>query len=185
MKEIPMKSRLIAVIAVLSLTAPQVLAEEPAFEPGPVFENFGPAVAVEADFDIPDGARFQVSFDVSAKAKEGELNRTLVAAARFMNMHARAGVPVENLSLAVVVHGGATKDVTNAGYYSEAIGGENANAELIAALIDADVEIIVCGQSAAYSGIANDDLLPGVKMALSAMTAHAVLQSKGYTLNPF
>jgi intracellular sulfur oxidation DsrE/DsrF family protein len=94
-------------------------------------------------------------------------------------------VPVENINLAVVVHGGATKDVTNAGYYSEAIGGENANAALIAALVDANVEIIVCGQSAAFNGIANDDLLPGVKMALSAMTAHAVLQDKGYTLNPF
>ncbi len=180
-----MKSRLIAVIAALSLVTPQVLAERSAFEPGPVIENFGPAIAVEADFTIPDDARFQVSYDVSAKAKEGELNRTLVAAARFMNMHARAGVPVENLNLAVVVHGGATKDVTNAGYYSESIGSENANAALIAALIDADVEIIVCGQSAAYNGIANDDLLPGVKMALSAMTAHAVLQGKGYTLNPF
>jgi len=180
-----MKPSLIAIIAALSLTAPQVLAEEPAFKPGPVLENFGPAVAVEADFAIPDDAQFRVSFDVSDKAEEGELSRTLVAAARFMNMHARAGVPVENLNLAVVVHGGATKDVTNAGYYSEAVGGENTNAALIAALIDADVEIVVCGQSAAFHGVGKDDLLPGVKMALSAMTAHAVLQGKGYTLNPF
>jgi len=28
-------------------------------------------------------------------------------------------------------------------------------------------------------------LLPGVEMALSAMTAHAILQQEGYTLNPF
>jgi len=27
--------------------------------------------------------------------------------------------------------------------------------------------------------------LPGVTMALSAMTAHALLQQDGYTLNPF
>jgi hypothetical protein len=33
--------------------------------------------------------------------------------------------------------------------------------------------------------VATDDLLPGVEMALSAMTAHALLQNSGFTLNPF
>ena len=33
--------------------------------------------------------------------------------------------------------------------------------------------------------VTNDDLLPGVELALSAMTMHALLQQKGYTLNPF
>ena len=64
--------------------------------------------------------------------------------------------------------------------------GENsAGAGLIAALTDHGVRIIVCGQSAAYYDVATDDLLPGVEMALSAMTAHALLQQQGYTLNPF
>jgi intracellular sulfur oxidation DsrE/DsrF family protein len=43
----------------------------------------------------------------------------------------------------------------------------------------------VCGQSAAFNDVTNEDLLPGVHMALSAMTAHAQLQQEGYTLNPF
>jgi intracellular sulfur oxidation DsrE/DsrF family protein len=47
------------------------------------------------------------------------------------------------------------------------------------------VKIIVCGQTAAYYGVKTDELLPGVQMALSAMTAHALLQQQGYTLNPF
>jgi len=29
------------------------------------------------------------------------------------------------------------------------------------------------------------DLLPGITMAPSAITAHALLQQQGYTLNPF
>jgi hypothetical protein len=33
--------------------------------------------------------------------------------------------------------------------------------------------------------VAAEQLIPGVKMALSAMTAHAQLQQQGYTLNPF
>ena len=52
-------------------------------------------------------------------------------------------------------------------------------------MIDQGVRVIVCGQSAAYYDVENDALLPGVEMALSAMTAHAVLQQQGYALNPF
>jgi hypothetical protein len=33
--------------------------------------------------------------------------------------------------------------------------------------------------------VKTEDLLPGVEMALSAMTAHALLQQQGYTFNPF
>ncbi|HCE21170.1 MAG TPA: hypothetical protein DF282_01490, partial [Hyphomonas sp.] len=47
------------------------------------------------------------------------------------------------------------------------------------------VRIILCGQTAAYRDIEKSDLLPGVEIALSAMTAHAKLQQDGYSLNPF
>ena len=39
--------------------------------------------------------------------------------------------------------------------------------------------------SAAAYGVAKGDLIPGVELALSAMTAHAQLQQAGYTVNPF
>jgi len=52
-------------------------------------------------------------------------------------------------------------------------------------LMKNQVRVYLCGQSAAYYDISNDMLASGVKMALSAMTAHAVLQSKGYKVNPF
>ena len=45
--------------------------------------------------------------------------------------------------------------------------------------------VYLCGQSAAAYGIDKGDLIPGVEMALSAMTAHAVLSAEGYSLNPF
>ena len=91
-------------------------------------------------------------------------------------MHARAGIDTNRIELAVVVHGKAVHNVAT---------GIAGNSGLVAALIDHGVSIIVCGQSAAYYGVATDDLLPGVEMALSAMTAHALLQQQGYTLNPF
>jgi intracellular sulfur oxidation DsrE/DsrF family protein len=61
----------------------------------------------------------------------------------------------------------------------------NPNGALIDALRAKGVRVIVCGQSAAAYDVQKADLYPGVEMALSAMTAHALLQQQGYTLNPF
>jgi intracellular sulfur oxidation DsrE/DsrF family protein len=151
-------------------------ADMSSFTTGPVIKDFGPVADVDVTLSIPEGAKFRHSYDVSTQADEGEPNRTLVTAARFINMHARAGVDAEDISLAVIVHGKAVFDVS---------GKAPASADLVAALIENGVRIIVCGQSAAYYEVNTDDLLPGVEMALSAMTAHALLQQQGYTLNPF
>jgi intracellular sulfur oxidation DsrE/DsrF family protein len=161
------------VLAACSTTA---LANEGTLSKGPVFKDYGPVAEIEATMPIPPGTTFRHSFDVSTPAPAGNPNSTLVSAARFINMHARAGVPVDNIRVAVVVHGKAVKEMADE---------SSASAGLIAALTDQGVRIIVCGQSATYYGVATDDLLPGVEMALSAMTAHAVLQQQGYTLNPF
>lgn len=175
---------LLSILILLSAAAP-ALAGEDAFTPGPVFKEFGPVADVDATFPIPDGAVFKVQFDTRVQAEKGELNKTLVSAARLINMLARADVPVENVHVAVVIHGGAVRDATNAARYAEAVGGDNANAALIAALKEKGARIILCGQSAAYYDVETKDLLPGVEMALSAMVAHALLEQEGYSLNPF
>ena len=45
--------------------------------------------------------------------------------------------------------------------------------------------VLLCGQSAASRGVDPDDLIPGVEVALSAMTAFLVLQDRGYRVNPW
>jgi intracellular sulfur oxidation DsrE/DsrF family protein len=156
------------------------------FATGPVITDFGRTAPVETDFKIPKRAKFKVLYDTKDATKPGEVNKSLTTAARFLNMHAKAGVPEKNMKLAVVFHGKGSFDLTRAEYYgSKYDEAENANAAIIKALLDKDVRIILCGQTAAFYGIKNEDLLPGVEMALSAMTAHAVLQQEGYTLNGF
>lgn len=172
-------------VAAVMMTSGSAYADESAFSMGPVFSEFGPAAEIDADFTIPEGMMLKTSFDVSKSADEGTRNRTFESAARFINMHARAGVSLDRMKLAIVVHGSAVHDVAVATHYAQAVGGENANAELIAALTEQGVRIIVCGQSAAYYDVENAELLPGVEMALSAMTAHAVLQQQGYAVNLF
>ena len=161
------------VIICLSLSAE---SNSETFSTGPVFEAYGPVAAVDVTVPLPEDAAFKHSFDVATRADDGDLNRSLVSVARFINMHARAGVDVDQIQAAIVVHGGAVHDVAK---------GAGVNGDLVSALVAQNVRIIVCGQSATYYGVSKDDLLPGVEMALSAMTMHALLQQDGYTVNPF
>lgn len=154
------------------------------FSAGPVFDDYGKKVTVKGvKFDST--AQFKVAFDVASGAEQGTLNRKFDSLARFINMHVASGVPRENIELALVVHGGATLDLLNNVTYNLRKGSDNVNLPLVMALAQNNVRVIVCGQSAAGHGISEDQFFDGVEIALSAMSAHALLQQNGYTLNPF
>ncbi len=139
---------------------------------------------------MPTDTEFAHSFDVVEAADGDARNRGFESAARFVNMHAAAGVDPDNIRVAVVVHGGAVRDLlTNAARAERALtldaDGANPSGAMVQAMLDAGVRFIVCGQSMAGAGIAREELRDGVEVALSAMTAHALLQQRGYTVNPF
>lgn len=184
-----MMKHAIALLAASLVAAPAAAqqADMSSFTTGPVFEDFGPVAEVpDANFAIPEDAEFHVAFDVAQGAEDGAINRTFTSAARLINMHQRAGVEPMNNRAAVVVHGRAVFDLLNAtSWTAKGREGENGSAAAVAQMIDQGVRFIVCGQSATAYGVTAQDLLPGVEMALSAMTAHAVLQQQGYTVNPF
>lgn len=182
-----MKNISAIILAALAILATPVAAQDmSAFHAGTAITGHGKIASIDSDMPIPEGTILRVAFDTST-AKEGTVNRSLDSAARFINMHVEAGVPVENIHLAIVVHGPAVFDVVSDAAYARkyADATTNPNTAIVAALLEKGVEIIVCGQSATAQNVTKADLLPGVKMALSAMTAHALLQQQGYTLNPF
>ena len=164
-------------MAALVCAAPASAQDMSAFETGPVFAQFGPHAPVEGIGEVPGDTEFSIAFDVAKPADEGDRNRGFESAARFINMHVSHGVPEENIRIAVVVHGKAVNDLLAKP--------DNTSADMVQVMLGEGVRFIVCGQSAAAYGVTQDDLLPGVEMALSAMTAHALLQQRGYTVNPF
>lgn len=170
-----------ALVAGACFAVPVAQAAPGPFTTGPVIADYGEVADVPEAAAIAEGTIFRVAFDVAEAAEAGKTNRYINSAARFINMNARAGVPLENIRVAIVIHGPASGDLLN----DEAFGGPNPNAGLIAALIETGVTIELCGQTAAYRGIEAGDLLPGVTLSLSAMNSHARLQGEGYTLNPF
>jgi len=180
----------IALTLALALTAATPLAAQDmsAFKPGPVLTEFGAHAPVPGMEALPADAEFAIAFDVATPAPEGGINRGFDSAARFLNMHVASGVPQENIRLVVVVHGKAALELlTNKAHAKNPASrqGDNPSAKLVEALLAEDVRFILCGQSAAAYGIAPEDLIPGVEMSLSAMTAHALLQTNGFTVNPF
>lgn len=184
--------RILIGAACMAIAFPAAAQDLSAFETGPVFEDFGPHAPVDGLGEAPADAEFAHAFDVADPAKDGARNRGFESAARFINMHVASGVDEDNIRIAVVVHGKASLDLLNnvAWAARQPIGEEeeapdNPSAAMIRAMLDQGVRFILCGQSGTAHGIAADDLIPGVEIALSAMTAHALLQQRGYTVNPF
>lgn len=140
---------------------------------------------VEEALPIPTDTVFKIAFDVARQAEPGKLSGQINSLARFINMHVRSGVPIENIQLALVVHGGASQDLLANAYYQDEFNTDNKNAPLLSALMNNNTRVYVCGQSAMHYGVSKDKLVDGVQMSLSAMTQHALLQQQGYTLNPF
>lgn len=168
-------------IAAALMVATSAQAQSTRFTPGPVIVDHGPVADIEGASPMAPGTVFKVVFSVSEAATAGEVSRRLESPARFLNMHVRAGVPRENIQLAIVVHGPAARDLL----LEPRPGETNPSAGLIAALVANGVDVILCGQTAANLDVMPASLLPGVRLSLSAMTAHALLQQNGYTLNPF
>lgn len=161
------------------LAAAQSLPDS--FAPGPVIEAFGPSASVDADLALPAATELNVVFDISSAAEDGKVSREFETVARFLNMHVRAGLPREQVQPAIVVHGPAAQYLLQPGPTVD----PDETTRLVIALLEAGVPIYLCGQTAAAKDISKDELLPGVTLALSAMTAHALLLQDGYTPNPF
>ena len=155
------------------------------FNTGPLIKSFGKHAPVTQTQALKPNQKFKVVFDVSKQTEEGKVNRSFESLARFLNMHVANGIPAENIELALVVHGKAGFDLLKHADYKSKYQSSNPNIALLDELVKNNVRIFICGQSAAYLGIKNEQLHAGVNVALSAMTANALLQQEGYTLNPF
>jgi len=168
-------------------TSTTLWGEEPVSQPGPIVKDFGAVYAVERpDFPTPTDESWRAVFDVSVGAETPDaLNPRIETVARFLNMHAQAGVAPENMRLTLVLHGTAGKDSLRHEAYRSRYEVDNPNLELLAALEQAGVEILLCGQTAVHRGLARHELAPSVGVALSAMTVLVSRQAAGYALIAF
>ena len=154
---------------------------------GPVIPDFG------AVWDVP-GATFKTDtsgtlmavFDIMKSPEDpSKVNPWMETAARFLNMHARAGVNPDQLKVALVVHNQASTDLLDNVEYQKRFGTPNPNQPLLMALMDFGGQVVFCGQSSFAREVPIEDTVEGVQLSLSAMTALIQFQNQGYRLIKF
>lgn len=153
---------------------------------GPVINSFGPVFPVnDPDFPTRVDTVHRAVFDVGAAPANDVVNSKIETLARFLNMHAQAGVESQKMKLALVLHGEAGRAALTNDAYRERHGVDNPDLPLLQALHESGAEIYLCGQTAAYRGFSKAELAKPVDLALSAMTVLVSLQSEGYALIAF
>ena len=154
---------------------------------GPVISDFGATFSVENPDFITDTTKvYKVVFDIHGTPDDPtKVNPMLNTLARFLNMHAQAGVPLKNMKVAGVFHNIATHDILVDEGYEAKYGVKNPNLALLTALDKAGANLYICGQSVGARGVDRTQIHDSVGVALSAMTVILSLESEGYQLIKF
>lgn len=158
------------------------------FEAGNLIPEYGKTFQVQdPDFKTDTNSKLKVVFDIGRSFNPAETNKLIETAARFLNMHEKAGVDPKNMEVALVIHGNATNDVLLDEYYQQKNPTieKNPNIPLLNALAKLGVDIIICGQSAAFHKVTRQNTNSNIQFALSAMTALVQLQNDNYQLINF
>ena len=133
--------------------------------------------------------KYKLLMELTAFAAKGqeataknEINGGIGEVARKVNLHVAAGVPQKNIDMVVIVHAGALFAFLNNEKYKRKYGIDNPNITMIKDLQNFGAKIIVCGQAMTFLRLEMEDLVPGIKEALSAQTVLSTYELKGYKL---
>ena len=108
-----------------------------AFTRGPVFANYGENATIEGGLENAAEQHFKVAFDIFEEAEGDAVNRSFNSVARFINMHVRAGVPLDNIDVAIVVHGKVSPQLLEPAAYEKRFSKANVNQDLLEQLMAA------------------------------------------------
>ncbi|MBK7433105.1 MAG: DsrE family protein [Chitinophagaceae bacterium] len=109
-----------------------------------------------------------------------EINGGLSEVARKINLHVAAGIPKKNIDVVVAVHAGAIFAFLKNEEYKRKFKTDNPNIAIIKELQNFGVKFIVCGQAMTFLKTEDENLVPGIKLALTAQTVLSTYQLKGY-----
>lgn len=171
----------------LAILFPSLICAQ-ALQTGKLIPDYGKTYPVESPgFETDTTSLLKVVFDVNRSFEPKNTNKLIETAARYLNMHEKAGVAIGNMKVALVIHGKAVKDVLQDEFYQAEFPEVNANPNLtlLQALAEKGVKIIVCGQSAAHYQVTREKADKNARFALSAMTALVQLQNDNYRIINF
>lgn len=121
-------------------------------------------------------------FPVKDSADAREINRGMAEIGRLLNLHLASGIPRNKLKLIAVVHGPALYALYNNTAYHKKYGVDNPNIVLVNELIKNGVKFIACGQAMQIFGVPEEEMIPGIKISLTAQTVLSQYQTEGFVL---
>lgn len=124
----------------------------------------------------------EVTTGIKDSIEAKDINAALAEVGRLINIHIAAGIPKKNLDVIVVAHGGILKSFYNNAVYKEKYHVDNPNIKLFDELQAVGVKFIACGQAMYFFKVNKEEMLPWMRVALSAQTVMTNYQLKGYLL---
>lgn len=148
--------------------------------------KYSGVLPVKNPTEIPDpNIDYKLLFELTKNNPDSLMkmnNEGLDEVARVLNLHYASGIPLKRLMPVVVVHAAALNALLKNEAYQKKYKMDNPNAQLISDLQKLGAKFIVCGQAMQFFNINTEDLLPGIKLSLTAQTVITSYQLKGYVL---
>lgn len=147
--------------------------------------RYSGVVPVSNADELPDtNMQYKLLMDLSSGMRDSSfanvISDGLAEVARAINTHIAAGVPKNKINVVVVVHGAALKTFYNDAMYKLKYHVDNPNKALLEELLLLPVKFVACGQSMGFQNITKDQLVPWMKVALSAQIPISTYQLKGF-----
>ena len=155
----------------------------------PLIKNskWSAAFPVKNATEKPDPSmKYKLLFNMTIWPKDSvsrrKLNEGFAEIGRIINLHVAAGVPKENLELAIVIHGGALNTYLKNEAFRKKFKTDNPNLEILKQFTDLHTRLMACGQAEIFFRIPAEDMIPEVNTSYSAQVVLSTYQLKGYVL---
>lgn len=149
--------------------------------------KFSGIIPVKDPTEIPDpNIDYKLLFELTYNNPDSlanEINGGLTEITRVINLHYASGIPLKMIIPVIIVHGMALDAISNNETYRKKYKQDNPSIQLINDLMKkTGAKFIACGQAMAFFEMKKEDLLPDVKISLTAQTVLSHYQLKGYIL---
>jgi intracellular sulfur oxidation DsrE/DsrF family protein len=179
-----MKNIFHTVVAIMLISA-TAQAQEAQF---PIVKGYGGIYEIENVVEeLEKGKKVKIIVELVTGNESPEKHSFWVNnIARLMNLHGIEGVPPDDLSVKVIVHGPAVFDLLSDGNYFEKYRiPKNPNIPVWEALSNAGADIIICGQSLIARDLGRNEIWEYTQVATSALTTITKNVADGYVLIKF
>lgn len=149
--------------------------------------DFSGVIPVKNVTEVPDPSiNYKLLFELVINNKENEakeINHGLTEICRILNLHAASGIPVKNITPVIIVHGKALFAFYTNEIYQKKYKTDNPNIAVIEELIKiTGAKFIACGQAMSFHEVLSEQIIPQMKISLTAQTVLSHYQLKGYKL---